>query len=166
MARSRYILLSIALLAFLPGISLAQRTVVRDKLDIRTATTRSRAPRFSHKAKQDNPLKRIQLDDETSILFDTEGTFLYMGGIGQLKNGNCFPSGEGICRVDGEYCLCPWKRGSRHGKGIIKTEDGAYRNAVWRWDHLKSVSEEEPSSEDINRLENTISRMEQLLRLL
>ena len=155
-------------LALLPDLSLAQRHPIGtiDRTPPLSGSTRGEALRFRHKTKQVEPLRRIQIDEETSLLFDTEGTFLYLGSIGQLKDGACFPSGKGICRTDGEYCLCPWKRGSKHGNGIIKTEEGIYRKAVWKWDRLKAVLEEEPSPEEIAVMEDYISRMEGALNLL
>lgn len=44
-----------------------------------------------YKPKQTIPFKHIQIDEETSFLFDTEESIY-------------------------DYCLCSWKRGSRHGK--------------------------------------------------
>lgn len=155
-------------LALLPDLSLAQRHPLGtiDRTPPLSGSTRVEAPRFRHKTKHIEPPKRVQIDEETSLLFDTEGTFLYLGSIGQLKNGRCFPSGEGICRSSGEYFFCPWKRGSKHGTGIIKTEDGTYRKAVWKWNRLKAVLEEEPSPEEIAVMEDYISRMEGALNLL
>ena len=155
------------LLVCLPDISLAQRHPVGTIRDTpQRQSGRVRTPRFNHKTNHVDPPKRVRIDEETSFLFDTEGTFLYLGSIGQLKNGNCFPSGKGICKSSGEYILCPWKRGSKHGKGIIKTEDGIYQKAVWRWDLLKATSDEAPSPEEIAEMEDYISRMEVALKLL
>ena len=155
------------LLAFLPEVSLGQTHpagTIRDTPPKQPG--RVKAPRFHHKTKQVEPLRRVQIDEETSLLFDTEGTFLYLGSIRQLNNGNCFPSGKGICRTSGEYILCPWKRGSKHGDGIIKTEDGVYRKAVWKWNRPKATSGDAPLPEEIAEMEDYISRMEGALKLL
>ena len=155
------------LLVYLPNISLAQRPSVGTIRDTpQKQPSRVRAPRFNHKTNQVDPPKRVLIDEETSLLFDTEGTFLYLGSIGQLKNGNCFPSGKGICKSSGEYLFCLWKRGSKHGKGIIKTEDGIYQKVVWKWDRLKATSDDAPSPEEIAEMEDYISRMEVALKLL
>ena len=102
--------------------------------------------------------------------------FLYLGNIGKLNNGKQFPHGEGLCRtviIDPdtgdsayEYCLCPWKRGSRHGEGVIKHPDGTYRKARWKWNRLKSVSDESPTPEEIESLEKKIDRLERILQIL
>ena len=155
------------LLAFLPEVSLAQTHPVGTIRDTPPKQSgRVEAPRFRHKTKQVEPLTRIQIDEETSLLCNTEGTFFYMGNIGQLKNGNCFPSGEGICQIGGEYCLCPWKRGFRHGKGIIRLIDGNYVKASWRWGRQKSVSDTVPTDAEIEELEQRIKRFELLFGLL
>ena len=160
-----YILLF--LLAFLPEVSLAQTHPVGTIRDTPSKKpSRVRAPQFRHKTKQVEPLTRIQIDEETSLLCNTEGTFFYMGNIGQLKNGNCFPSGEGICQIGGEYCLCPWKRGFRHGKGIIRLIDGTYVKASWRWGRQKSVSDTVPTDAEIEELEQRIKRFELLIGLI
>ena len=155
------------LLVYLPNISLAQRPSVGTIRDTpQKQPSRVRAPRFNHKTNQVDPPKRVRIDEETSLLFDTEGTFLYLGSIGQLKNGNCFPSGEGICQIGGEYCLCPWKRGFRHGKGIIRLIDGNYVKASWRWGRQKSVSDTVPTDAEIEELEQRIKRFELLFGLI
>ena len=127
--------------------------------------------------KKDISWKHIRIDEQSSLLFDEEGTELFLGGVGQMKaNGNYYPAGEGLSRtlvkdpVHGEtayeYYFGSWKRGSRHGKALVKCPDGTYCNTTWRWDRLKSISEEEPSAEDIARLETEIARLEKIMSLL
>lgn len=118
----------------------------------------------------------VYIDNQTTLLVDNEGLFLYLGNIGKLNNGKQFPHGEGLCRtviIDPdtgdsayEYCLCPWKRGSRHGEGVIKHPDGTYRKARWKWNRLKSVSDESPTPEEIESLEKKIDRLERILQIL
>ena len=178
---SKLLPITILLLILFPEISLAQSYSYtrREIKNTRPTTPNSRmhAPKSSkHKPKQTIPPKHIQIDEETSLLFDTEGTFIYMGSIGQLKNGNCFPDGTGLVRTvikdtdtgesAYEYRLCPWKRGSRHGEGIMKLPDGTYRKVRWKWGRLKSVSDEPPVPEEIEALEQKIDRLERILQIL
>ena len=179
----RLYLLPLVFLLLIPDLSFAQNQWEKRNLGVLKDTApftprrRYEAPRSrKHNPKQTIPTKHIQIDEETSLLFDTEGTFIYMGAIGQLKSGNYFPAGTGLIQIiikdtdtgDSayEYYLCPWKRGSRHGEGIMKLPDGTYRKARWKWNRLKSVSDEPPTPEEIESLEKKVERLEQVLRLL
>ena len=128
------------------------------------------------KKAQDKPLNHLYVDPQTTLLLDNDGVFLYLGNVGKLKNGNQFPHGTGISRTvvqdpetyetSYEYCLGSWKRGFRHGKSLVKRPDGTYCKTTWRWDNLKSVSEESPSAEEIDQLEKAIARLEIIMSLL
>lgn len=130
--------------------------------------------RVSHR--NDKQLRQIPIDEKTTLLYDEDGTFFYLGSISQLKNGKPFPHGSGLCRtvarnpitgeVSYEYCSCNWKRGSRHGEGIMRLPDGTCRKAVWQWDHLQTVSDTPPSRGEIETLEKHIWRLEKLISLL
>lgn len=173
----KYVFLTLLLLTLLslsasaqPQRALEHRLIANQN----NRVSRYQAPRFRDKYKQPVPLQHIYIDERTTILFDNEGQFFYMGSTRQLKDGRQFPDGEGICRTvrtsmnhsSYEYCLCPWKRGSRNGEGILKLPDGTFRKAVWKWDRLKSTSDETPTPEEIEKMENEIARMEQILKLL
>jgi len=142
-------------------------------------------PDYRKKA-QDKSLNHLYVDPQTTLLLDNDGVFLYLGNVGKLKNGNQFPHGTGLSRtvvsipatddvVTGdsftgdsgyEYCLGTWKRGALHGKAIVKRPDGTYCNTTWRWNSLKSVSDETPSTEEIETLEKAIARLEKLMSML
>ena len=121
-------------------------------------------------------LRQIRIDDQTVLLYNETGTFVYLGSIDQLKNGKLFPHGTGTRRTiikdpdtgesAYEYCLGTWKRGALHGKAIQKRPDGTCRNTTWSWDRLKSVSAEAPSPEEIATLEKAIARLEKLMTML
>lgn len=179
----RLYLLPLVFLLLIPDLSFAQNQwekrnmgVLKDTAPF-TPRRRYEAPRSrKHNPKQTIPPKHIRIDEETSLLFDAKGVFIYMGGIGQLKDGKLFPYGTGIVRtvvnnIDTgdsayEYCLCPWKRGSRHGEGIMKLPDGTYRKVRWKWGRLKSASDEPPLPEEIEALEQKIDRLERILQIL
>ena len=123
----------------------------------------------------ENPLEQIPVDDSQSFLLDTKGTVVYLGAFKQAYNGQFFPSGLGLSRTvvtDStgntfyEYCLCPWKRGFRHGKGVIRLIDGNYIKASWRWGRQKSVSDSSPTDAEIEELEQRIKRFELLFGLI
>ena len=121
-------------------------------------------------------LERIKVDDSLSLLFDDLGSFLYLGEAGQLKNGRWFPSGEGLCREvisnpesgtpASIYSFCPWKRGSRHGTGLLQLPDGSLCIAIWKWNKLKKVMEEDPAPAQIERMKDYQARLEAMLHLM
>lgn len=126
---------------------------------------------------KEHKLNHISLNDEQALLSDEMGEFLYLGGYQLLKsNGAPFPSGEGISRMPirdpetgdivYEYCLCPWKRGSRHGSGFIRLADGSYHKVIWRWNRVKSISEEPVEEADIERLERWIHDLDNYIQLM
>ena len=155
--------LPLILLMLLPAVSSAQRT-------------RGLTPRSRYKTQKVVPPLRIQIDDETSLLYNAEGTFIYMGAVEELKDGRLFPSGKGLGRTvirdsdsgesGYEYSFCSWKRGSKHGEGLLKRPDGTRAKAVWKWNQLKSVSDDPLTPEEIETLENQIARLETLLKVL
>ena len=107
-------------------------------------------------------------------LFDDAGIFQYLGEIKQA-GGNVFPSGRGIDRSavtnpetgvsEFVYRIGPWKRGSRHGVFLVKLPDGTYCQERWKWNRFKGVLPDEPSSDDIARLEESAVRLETMLRI-
>ena len=119
--------------------------------------------------------QQIKIDDATSFLFDKDGRFQYIGGIRLSSNGKYFPSGEGVSRsvvtnpetggTELRYDLGPWKRGSRHGVFLVKLPDGTYCQERWKWNRFKGVLPDEPSSDDIARLEESAVRLETMLRI-
>lgn len=170
-------------LVFFPDLAFAQIPRVNDILNSDYNRIRKTGNRLFRSAKSDKAKEEQQLqlqsfyiDDQTAMLVDSEGQFLYLGNIGKLQNGNQFPNGKGLCRtviIDPdtgesafEYCLCPWKRGSRHGDGVIKLPDGTYRKARWKWDRLKSTAIEPPTTEEIESLDKMIDRLNRLLQAL
>ena len=126
---------------------------------------------------KDHPLRYIKINEETALLCNEDGTFLYLGSVRQLKsNGSYYPSGEGICRLAikvpetgesaFEYCFCPWKRGSRHGTGIVKHFDGNYKIIRWKWNKYKSTLSQSPSSEEKTELDIRIQKLEKAILLM
>ena len=121
-------------------------------------------------------LERIRVDDSLSLLFNNEGTFLYLGAAKQTKNGRWFPDGKGLCRevvydpktgASGyRYSLCLWKRGSRNGEGVLQLEDESICKAVWKWNKLKKTIDEYPMPDDIDRMRDYQNRLETLLKLM
>ena len=119
--------------------------------------------------------QQIKIDDATSFLFDKDGRFQYIGEIRLLSNGKYFPSGEGVSRsvvtnpetggTELRYDLGPWKRGSRHGVFLVKLPDGTYCQERWKWNRFKGVLPDEPSSDDIARIEESAVRLETMLRI-
>ena len=175
------LILLLALVLF-PDLAFAQLPRVNDILNSdynrirKTGNRLFRSAKSAKKEEQQLQLQSFYIDNQTVMLVDSEGQFLYLGNIGKLQNGNQFPNGKGLCRtviIDPdtgdsalEYCLCPWKRGSRHGEGVIKLPDGTYRKARWKWNRLKSTAIEPPTPEEIESLEKTIDRLNRLLQAL
>lgn len=181
----RLFLLMLVVLLPVQAAAQAKRTA-NDAINLSASRTRGGSPRVfgalkqteqdNNKNAQDKPLNHLYVDPQTTLLLDNDGVFLYLGNVGKLKNGNQFPHGTGISRTvvqdpetyetSYEYCLGSWKRGFRHGKSLVKRPDGTYCKTTWRWDNLKSVSEESPSAEEIDQLEKAIARLEKIMSLL
>ena len=134
-------------------------------------------------------LMRIPVNDSTALLYSEDRSFLYLGGSVEANgNRSAYPSGYGIgCyAITGwdtdavgtagivrtasatpfEYSLCPWKRGSRHGEGLFMRADGTVVKARWRWDKLKTVSEEPPTEEELAELDRRIARLQATVELM
>ena len=134
-------------------------------------------------------LTRVPVNDTTALLYSEDHSFLYLGGSVEGNSyRSAYPSGYGLaCYAitagnagsigavgtvgtasvkQFEYCLCPWKRGSRHGEGLLLSPDGTVVKAIWRWDKLKSVSEEPPTEEEMAELDRRIARLQATVQLL
>lgn len=125
----------------------------------------------------EDAVKEIVISEGRTCLYNKDRTFLYLGEVSQAKNNRvAFPDGTGIVRqatilaeedsISCEYCLCSWKRGSRHGSGLLMRPDGTIVKAVWKWDRLKSVAPEPPGDEEIDLMESRIEELTALLSLL
>lgn len=122
-------------------------------------------------------LECIPINDTTLCIYSSDRSFLYLGSGTEAKSGrSAFADGYGIARYASpgngagasqvEYSLCPWKRGSRHGEGLVQTPDGTILKAKWSWDQLKSVSEEAPSEAELAEFNRRLNRLEAVIRLL
>ena len=109
---------------------------------------------------KENRLERIKVNDSLSLLFDDMGTFLYLGEAGQVISD---PETGDPAFI---YSFCPWKRGSRHGTGLLQLPDGSLCIAIWKWNKLKKVMEEDPTPAQIERMKNYQTRLEALLHLM
>ena len=129
------------------------------------------------KYREDAPYKRVRINDSTLCIYSPDKQFVYVGaGEEATRSHGAVPDGYGIARVirsgdhlaakQFEYCLCPWKRGSRHGEGLLVSPDGTVVKATWRWNKLKSVSEEPPTEEELEELDRRIARLQATIRLL
>ncbi len=153
----RPLLLILLLLLFLTGTAAAQGRQV--------------------KYREDEPHKCVRINDSTLCIYSQDKEFVYVGaGEEATRSHGAVPDGYGIARAihsgdhpsakQYEYCLCPWKRGSRHGEGLLVKPDGTVVKATWRWDKLKSVSEEPPTDEELEELDCRIARLQATVRLL
>ena len=126
---------------------------------------------------QKEKLECIPINDTTICIYSQDRAFLYLGSGSEAKSGrNAFAEGYGIARyvfrdaatgaLQVEYSLCPWKRGSRHGEGLVQATDGTILKAKWTWDQLKSVAEETPSEAELAEFNRRLSRLEAVMRLL
>ena len=102
------------------------------------------------------------------FLYNADGSFLYLGEI--RSETKVFPQGKGLgvstvrdgeTGVDShEYSLCTWKRGSRHGKGVVRHPDGRYDRAVWKWNKMTIVPDSPVSPEEQAEMEDQIKQIE------
>lgn len=102
------------------------------------------------------------------FLYNTDGSFLYLGEI--RNESSIYPHGAGLgmtkCRdeetgaVANEYVLCRWRRGSRHGEGIIKHPDGCFEKALWKWNKKKTIPDSDVSPEEQEEMEEQIKNLE------
>ena len=138
-------------------------------------TTNSRAVPTSivrpQQTKTKEPVYHCVTNGEKEFfLFDDAGTFQYLGEV-KKSDGNSVPSGQGIDRTiepasGSAYRLGPWKRGSRHGAFLVKLEDGSYCTETWKWNRRKSAAPVEPTAGDIARMEEAVTRLEALMKIM
>lgn len=126
---------------------------------------------------QKEKLEGIPINDTTICIYSPDRAFLYLGSGSESKSGrNAFADGYGIARyvipdaatgaLQVEYSICPWKRGSRHGEGMVQAPDGTILKAKWTWDKLQGVSEETPSEAELAEFNRRLTRLEAVMRLL
>ena len=119
----------------------------------------------------------LRINDSTLCIYSNDRAFLYLGTGEEARRGrSAFADGYGMARyasrnaatgeMQFQYCLCPWKRGSRHGDGMIQLPDGTVLKARWNWDQLKSLSDQVPSEEELEEFSRRLARLEAVLRLL
>lgn len=178
---NRYFLFLLLFLNLLPYLSIAQ---IRYRMGSETRP----ATRFDNKrpsAQQkgqssilnEDAVQEVTISEGRTCLYNKTRTFLYLGEVSKSKDDRgTFPHGKGIVRyatilpesdsIACEYCLCPWKRGSRHGSGLLKRPDGSVVKAVWKWDRLKSVAPDPPTDEEKALMEERIEELTALLTLL
>lgn len=126
---------------------------------------------------QKEKLECIPINDTTICIYSPDRAFLYLGSGSESKSGrNAFADGYGIARyvipdaatgaLQVEYSICPWKRGSRHGEGMVQAPDGTILKAKWTWDKHQGVSEETPSEAELAEFNRRLTRLEAVMRLL
>ena len=129
------------------------------------------------KYREDTPNICLRINDSTLCIYSPDKQFVYVGaGEEATRTHGAVPDGYGIARVirsgdnpgakQYEFCLCPWKRGSRHGEGLLVRPDGTVVKARWRWDKLKTVSEEPPTEEELAELDRRIARLQATVELM
>ncbi|MBR5018949.1 MAG: hypothetical protein IKX53_04860 [Bacteroidales bacterium] len=119
----------------------------------------------------------LPINDTTVYIYSAGRQFDYVGsGQEPSKTHSALAEGFGMARyevhdeVTGdtqyEYCLCPWKRGFRHGEGLWMRADGSVVKAQWRWDKLRSVLEEPPSEAERAEFDRRLIRLQAVIRLM
>ena len=126
--------------------------------------------------KETKSLQAVKVSDDLYCLYDDQGDVVYVGEARMLKAKDAyFRSGRGICRYamadpDGnkvyEYCLCNWKRDSRHGPGILVKEDGTYHKALWKWDKRRQLLQKELSAAEVEETNAMLEMFHTTLRVL
>lgn len=177
----RYLFILFLLLNLLPDLAAAQ---IRYRMGSETRPiTRFDNSRPSAIQKgqssilNEDVLQEVTISEGRTCLYNKTRTFLYLGEVSKSKgNQDTFPNGKGIVRyatilpesdsISCEYCFCSWKRGSRHGSGLLKRPDGSVVKAVWKWDRLKSVAPDPPTDEEKALMEERIEELTALLTLL
>lgn len=138
-----------------------------------TAAAQGRQVKYQNEV----PHKCVRINDSTLCIYSPDKAFVYVGaGEEATRSHGAVPDGYGIARAlssgdhagakQYEFSLCPWKRGSRHGEGLLVRPDGTVVKAFWQWNHLKSVSEQSPTDEELAELDRRIARLQATIRLL
>lgn len=138
--------------------------------DLRTTPFPHRRQGISFEQRPDKasavPLEYVKISDDKWCVYNQDLSFVYFGTVRERESG-VIPHGFGICRNQAdEYALCPWKRGFRHGTGLLKRSDGTVVKARWRWDRLKEVFKEPPAQEELDEFEFQIKQMDIAIRRL
>ena len=109
-----------------------------------------------------------RLSEGRYFLYNSDGSFLYLGEI--RSESKAFPHGKGLGMsivkdeengfAGKEFEYCAWKRGSRHGEGVIKHPDGRYEHAVWKWNKMTIAPDSPVSPEEQAEIEDQIKQIE------
>lgn len=126
---------------------------------------------YQRRARKETVYRHIVNNETESYLYDEDGTFQYLGEVGQSGDGKVFPAGKGLSRTVEPrpetgaagilYRFGPWERGARNGVFLAKRADGSYRTEIWKWDRLKRSSDEADAG-TVARMEEMITRIELL----
>lgn len=119
----------------------------------------------------------LPINDTTVYIYSSDRHFDYAGnGREPSQTHPALAEGFGMARfetpdkatgeIQYEYCLCPWKRGFRHGEGLWMRADGSVVKADWRWDKLHSVLEEPPSEAERTEFDRRLLRLQAIIRLM
>lgn len=107
----------------------------------------------------------FRVDESSLLIVKTVSRVCYVGEVSE-RRGKFLRQGKGICKEDGQYCLCQWKRDFRHGKGIMRQEDGAVVACEWRWDAIVKDSIRPASEEETAQFNEAVERLEKLMKLV
>lgn len=167
--KSVYFIIILCLLFLIPAPCSAQNrrattpSSIRHNPDMEKMVTRK-----SSLAREREVLHAKRLSEGRYFLNNSDGSFCYLGEI--RSESSVYPHGKGLGMlrvrdgesgvVSNEFVLCSWKRGSRHGKGVIKHPDGRYEHAVWKWNKMTIVPDSPVSPEEQAVMEDQIKQIE------
>lgn len=167
--KSVYFIIILCLLFLIPAPCDAQNRRATTSSSIRHNPDMEKMVRKKSSLEQEGEvLHAKRLSEGRYFLYNSDGSFLYLGEI--RSESKAFPHGKGLGMsivkdeengfAGKEFEYCAWKRGSRHGKGVIKHPDGRYEHAVWKWNKMTIVPDSPVSPEEQAEMEDQIKQLE------
>lgn len=167
--KSVYFIIILCLLFFIPAPCDAQNRRATTSSSIRHNPDMEKMVRKRSSLEQEGEvLHAKRLSEGRYFLYNSDGSFLYLGEI--RSESKAFPHGKGLGMsivkdeengfAGKEFEYCAWKRGSRHGEGVIKHPDGRYERAVWKWNKMTIVPDSPVSPEEQAEMEDQIKQIE------
>lgn len=167
--KSVYFIIILCLLFFIPAPCDAQNRRATTSSSIRHNPDMEKMVRKKSSLEQDGEVLHVKrLSEGRYFLYNSDGSFLYLGEI--RSESKAFPHGKGLGMsivkdeengfAGKEFEYCAWKRGSRHGEGVIKHPDGRYEHAVWKWNKMTIAPDSPVSPEEQAEIEDQIKQIE------
>lgn len=134
------------------------------------------------KHNQDDPffnLVNVPINDNNNLFFNKKEPWIYLGWIEYRKKEISGGQFVDFPYFDGRGLLCSYpeessvpeyyhgdfKRGSKHGNGVVMQSDSTFYAGVWQWDKFKESSLREATDEEIAEFKHQLRLLDMAISI-